>query len=532
MPRTGKLLDAVNPGLRSSGSAGSKGNGNTGEGVTEHNELKGIITSADSYISTERVIHLTAAKLKEINDSIKNSSRITYKDGYLLYDNTKIKAGFADDFPDTVTKKKTFSAGIEASTLKVSEIAKLLKETEFGEFIKSMTAGKGAGIDEHGNMQVESMEVRSYLKVMELIYNRLNALEGDYSFTDFGTIDFVEKIDEITYILTLRKRWENDFTALQINDILYSIFNGGIAFFTSWMRIIHKDTAANTITIVLFPDNEVPAQKNFAPVKSMNITRRGNSLTKAGHNERQDSWHISSTEGAITFLQNVAKPILEQFNYALSIGKLPKLDIFDNLPINYDQPYLFARGAVIQDLLRIDYNGQIRKDIVDRGLWNLVTVTTDPYRTTTTEVHEVWHLSCKYQCLVDKTIQEPRWNATDWLQVAGDPTLKLELDSSEGLNFVANQVDTTITASVYKGANDITSDIQNSDWEWTRETNDPVSDTLWNSEHANTAGSVHITDSDLGLNILVTRHCKFTCAAYVRNNANNRVETISKSFFV
>ena len=284
--------------------------------------------------------------------------------------------------------------------------------------------------------------------------------------------------------------------------------------------------------MVLYADSEVPAQKNFAPCKGMNISRRGNAIAMEVHNKRQDSWQLSSYEGAITFMQNVAKPILEQSNYAMSIGKLPKLDIFKDLPINYDQPYIYARGAIFQDVYRLDYEGNIRKDIVDRGLWSLEIAKTKPYLCIETEVHEVWHQSCKYQTIINETQQEPRWNATDWLQVAGDPKLSLELDSSNGLDFIASNVNTTITAFVYKGVNDITSDIQDADWEWTRITDDPVSDTTWGVEHANAARSIDITLSDLGLNIHTTRQCKFTCKAYVRDNNNVRFEDISKSFEV
>ena len=48
---------------------------------------------------------------------------------------------------------------------------------EIGQYVNSITAGKGAGIDRDGNAQVESIEVRSYMKVMELIINRLSAQE-------------------------------------------------------------------------------------------------------------------------------------------------------------------------------------------------------------------------------------------------------------------------------------------------------------------------------------------------------------------
>ena len=437
--------------------------------------------------------------------------------------------------PDEVKGLITFWAGINVhgkSTLEDVSVSNLevLENLEIGKFIDSMLHGMGAGFDKHGNGQVESLKIRSFLMVTELIYNRLNALEGDYTFTDFGTIDAIDQVDATTYNLTIRKRWENDFTAFQEHDVLYGIYNGGTSFFTSWMRVLTKDTMANIITVVLYADSEVPAQRNFAPCKGMNISRRGNAIAMEEHNKRQDSWQLSSYEGAITFMQSVAKPILEQSNYAMSIGKLPKLDIFKDLPINYDQPYIYARGAIIQDLYRLDYEGNIRKEIIDRGLWSLETAKTKPYWCTEIEVHEVWHDSCKYQAIINETQQEPRYNATDWLQVAGDTRLILELYSSNGVDFLGSNVKTTITAFVYKGVTDITADIEVADWEWSRKTDDPVSDTTWGILHANAAHSIDISIDDLGLNIHTTRQCAFICKAYVRDKNNVRFEDISELF--
>ncbi len=49
-------------------------------------------------------------------------------------------------------------------------------------------------------------------------------------------------------------------------------------------------------------------------------------------------------------LDGVTKPILEENNYAIIIGKLKQLSLFDNLPINYRHSYIYCRGIAIQDL--------------------------------------------------------------------------------------------------------------------------------------------------------------------------------------
>lgn len=90
-------------------------------------------------------------------------------------------------------------------------------------------------------------------------------MESDYSFSESGTIESVELLEDGTYRLPLRKRLENDFTALDENDIIYGMVNnlasGGGDYYTSWLRVLHVDTSANVITAVLYPDSEVPGER-------------------------------------------------------------------------------------------------------------------------------------------------------------------------------------------------------------------------------------------------------------------------------
>ena len=133
---------------------------------------------------------------------------------------------------------------------------------KFGEFIDSMVAGKGAGIFPDGRAQFERLEVRDSLTVLELIFNRLSAMESDYSFSESGTIESVSQLEDGTYSLKMKKRWDNDFTALAENDVVYGVVNdlasGGGKYYTSWLRVLHVDISANTINAVMYPDSEVP----------------------------------------------------------------------------------------------------------------------------------------------------------------------------------------------------------------------------------------------------------------------------------
>ena len=151
---------------------------------------------------------------------------------------------------------------------------------KFGEFIDSMVAGKGAGIFPDGRAQFERLEVRDSLTVLELIFNRLSAMESDYSFSESGTIESVSQLEDGTYSLKMKKRWDNDFTALAENDVVYGVVNdlasGGGKYYTSWLRVLHVDISANTINAVMYPDSEVPGGKNYPPEPLMILSHRGN----------------------------------------------------------------------------------------------------------------------------------------------------------------------------------------------------------------------------------------------------------------
>lgn len=405
----------------------------------------------------------------------------------------------------------------------------LLGGLNVGDFIDSMTAGKGAGIDALGNGQFESLEVRSYLKVMELVYNRLSALEGDFVFTESGTIDLVEDLGESTYRLTMRKRWDADFTALDVDDILRATVNNLTStgeYFTGWYRVLSKNSVSNTITVVLYSNSECPAGLNFAPTVGMMAHRWGN--TNPEKAERQRCWYMSSVEGRIVWLTGVNKPIVDDDNYSTFYGLPVKLKIFDGKPINYNNPYLYLRGLIVQDIIKVDWQGNIQYEIVDRALWSAETACGESpylfevYNETTGryETHDVWRHSCRYRCLKNKTIQEPRWNAADWDEISGDPTLRIVFDMPNGDSFYG-PIDCPVYVHVYRGVTDVTGDVLDEDIEWYRTTSDPLSDQAWNAAHGSSKKFLHVTDIDCGTSFETDLVCKFTCIAFVRDGVGN-----------
>ena len=410
-------------------------------------------------------------------------------------------------------------------------LIRLLGGLEVGDSIDSMVAGKGIIADRDGRMQLSRLEVRDSLTVLELIFNRLSAMESDYSFSESGTIESVSQLEDGTYSLKIKKRWDNDFTALAENDVVYGVVNdlasGGGKYYTSWLRVLHVDISANTINAVMYPDSEVPGGKNYPPEPLMILSHRGNPVDT----ERQGYWYLSSREHCICMLNGVTKPVLEESNYSVIVGRLKHLSLFDNLPINYLHSYIYVRGLVAQDIHRIDFQGVLPRIANDRGEWSMETATgAEPYQadreaqTETVRVmmyDTVWHYGCKWMCLVSGTTDEPKYGAAGWAMVEGNPDFSIDIESSNGWYFDAERFATTLTITGELYNRDVTAHILDADVEWTRDTGNVTEDNAWAVAHAETGKSLPLTVNDLGPNYMNMTGCKFIARVLLRDGQNN-----------
>lgn len=394
---------------------------------------------------------------------------------------------------------------------------------KFGEFIDSMIAGKGAGIFPDGRGQFEKLEVRSAMIVKELIYNRWFAQEGNVTYSEAGTIERIEKLSDGTYDLYLRRRWDNDITAFAEHDVCFGSINNLLStgeYYDSWFRVLNVMQAENKINVVLYPDEEVPGGKNYPPAVGMVITRRGNAVDE----ERQGFWYISSYEGCICMLDGVTKPVLEESNYSIIIGKLKRLELFDNLPINYRQSYVYCRGIAIQDLMRIDYQGVVVVQLNDRGFWSLeVAQSENPYKVGKDTVDTVWHFGCRWKCLVTGTTDEPRYASTGWAMIEGNPAFTIDIDSENGWQFDGSQLQegvvfTTLTVTGQLYNRDVTDSILDTDVTWTRDTGNVSEDNAWAIKRADAGKSLTLTVDDLGIEFGRTKTvCSFKATALLRD---------------
>lgn len=450
--------------------------------------------------------------------------------GYITYLDKKIKAGYADETDDFSengkASKKILRKDIEDTA---SALIKFLSGAQFGGFIPGILTGSGGRIDERGNAEFESITSRSSIIAKELIVNRQTAMESNFVFTESGLVDSVEENppategDNITYTLKLQKRWEGDFTAFKENDVILASVNAlatGGKYYDMWMRVLSVNTVKNTIEVVCYPDNEVPSGVNYPPCELARLIRWGNAVEE----DRQSCWYISSSEGLLVWLDHVTKPIIGKSNYSLAIGKLPDAlhFVFANYPLADKRDGAFyAKYLAVQNIIRTDYQGNVKQDVVDRGKWSLDTAKSEePYRCIATEVHDVWHYGCRWRCLEDKTQAEPKYASTGWAFVEGDPEFKVEMTSAQGWSFDCDEISklndegqynvfTTLSfeATLYnRSVNDY---VEAKRVIWTRDTGNVQEDNAWAIEHADAGFSVPITWKDLGTNADERWSCKF-----------------------
>lgn len=475
-------------------------------------------------------------RVKGANTAMRVGSALLAMLDYAMQDNGTYLSRNHDDAAAGVI---TFLKGLVSESM-----AKMQAGAQFGSFSSGIQDGKGAQIDKDGNAEMESITIRAYAKVMELIVNRLTALEGDQLFTESDTIEKVSYLGNNCYGLKLRKKYDGYFTAQHVNNVLKGIVNNvavaavsdkSSLYYTSWMRVNSVNTVTNYIEVSLYPDDEVPAGKNFPPCELMNIARWGNQTDES----LQQCFYLSSSEGRIVKLTGVTKPILENYNYGMVFGDAPSFLKEMNLPLMKGRDYLYAAGIITQDIVQVDYQGKPAITYVDRGIFDpkakyyCATLNED---TGKVETSDVWYTGCKWRCQKTGTHTEPRWNNTDWAMIEGNPAFVIDFRESEAVydldNFIAPL---TIVATLY--GQDITDDILDADVAWTRYTENSqgvqrvASDNIWAEKRGNAGKAIVLLKDDLSLDSDgVPKVIRFTATVTLRDGMNNEADVQSVSF--
>ena len=276
--------------------------------------------------------------------------------------------------------------------------------------------GMGIFMDANrGLIEADGMNIRGFMKVMELIINRLHLMESDYSFTEGDTTERVDfSANGQRMILTMHKEHDNDHTPFYPGDILYAKVNDLLdhgTYYTCWVKVVSVDLTENAIKVVPYngvkpnSDPMVAGGTNFTFLgteittdytdalaadyaaypdgyeKILNLTRHGNvadglengddpssysESVRQSQLARQQAWVLSTSDKRLSFFWNVDEPIVKDDNYALCLGILPNLA---NLPStrNPNMPSLYINTLFADNIEQANYPARIVK--TDRGQW-------------------------------------------------------------------------------------------------------------------------------------------------------------------
>lgn len=524
----------------------------SGDGHTHANKsaLDQISTDSQGYECLTRYVEVTdpdtgETSLQQVTEKVKAGYADVAHD---LTPDSPVRQQFLSRIADDVAQGKiTFEQGLIAVGMAIFQDG-----AEFGEFVKSLYAGKGAGIDKDGNAEFESVRVRTYFEAVELIINRLSAIEGDQLLTEADTIERVVDLGDNCYGLYLHPKWEGYFTAQAVGNVLKGIINnlgaialgmtgqGNAAMYTSWMRVNSVNPTLNYIEVTMYPDDETPAGKNFLPCELMKIARWGNQTDKT----RQSCIYLSSTEGRIVHLNGVTKPIIDQSNYAATFGTIPEFvkhmtDREGNpLPLRDNLDYVYIGGLIVQDVIRVDFQGKPIVTYVDRGQWYAAANYYCEAKNPTTgvwETSDVWYMGCKYRCCKNLTKTAPAWNNTDWAMVEGNPDFTVEFADTDYL-FDPDRFAVTLTIIAKLHNIDVTADILDADVIWTRYSEDAdgnervASDNAWALKRAGAGKSINLAAADVDFNGYVPRVLRYTATVTLRDGMGEPAATESVSF--
>ena len=400
-------------------------------------------------------------------------------------------------------------------------LIRFLAGIEIGEFVPGMFGGKGARIDALGNMEATSLRLRALLEVPELRHNKLTVIGDELILTENGMIYSVEKIGENSYKLNMQLE-DGESIAFIPGDLIKGIYHHNSGFATSYSRV--EEVGQTFMKVTLAADTDVPTGYNIPPLDFMNIARVGN----VDNPDRQRYMVFSSKlggyqlyDGCSDFLNGT---LVASFDTAQSFKSL-----YGDLPLKEGLPYLYAAGLVVQDIIRVDYKGKNVREIYDRGPWQSgITY----YNNDTNGTDDVWHLGCRWRCFSSSTMDEPSWSSPHWYMIEGRSDARMEFHKSFSGDYLpAGFENFVLTPVVWIGNTDVSDEIVEEQWRWTRNSGDDAADAIWNAERSNAGHRRQLTLSyiDMGVNWSINNPVEFTCVATYPGSVIN---TITKTFRV
>lgn len=357
-----------------------------------------------------------------IHPNLELINAISYLDGYLLINGKKIKAGWADQLsPDSpiykmfIRKDKEDSTNFLLSLLGGTVIKKYAK---FGEFI---TGVDGGYVNEKGDAELNSLNLRDHLSVPEVRFNRMTYFEGYDVISPGGGFLIRDVVDNGDGTYTIAPEYEDEEPCGIFLDDIYTgywyNFNGSTSDIKGFGKVQFRVTSVDydAKTAVLIPKPESGA----VPSKNLRLGQTGNFTNK----ERQIYIIIDTRDGncCITFFEDANTWDPEPAQVKSWFGKKKGMTVAG---INADNYSAVLQNIIMTGLIfQVDeITGQTVRVPLDKGEW-----VAGKYA----YYDRVSHNGALWLCVDDNgTTTEPSDDNPAWLkQVAegqkGDPGLSI-----------------------------------------------------------------------------------------------------------
>lgn len=390
-----------------------------------------------------------------------------------------------------------------------------------------------------GDTHVKNLRVDEYLEVPELKYNRITATGNEFWVTDGGTVDDVAEGDDGIYLIALKSKEGEATINFQFKDILRGIFyteneeGNSAGFRTAYYEVTGVIDQTRFYCISL---NDIP------PQRFMTLARQGN---KSDEN-RQGSVYMDGLQKFIRVSDKVTSEDIGVRNIKVQIGNLQHINhpVFGQLEgygALLENAYICGRlvqrdpesgedwvvGAVSvtgEQVFHYDETDKVSPDQIiiaakEQGftsapanrLWQYKDGT--DWITLDTQHELTYVLTPNAEIWGDRSTLTLRYIVAgvyyDMITITkvrnGDAAYIVTVDSSNGNQFLNGEMVTVLTATVFKGSTDITEDIPYNAFNWTRLSDNPAGDTVWNELHTAIGNQITVTGSD------VYRRAVFNC---------------------
>ena len=390
-----------------------------------------------------------------------------------------------------------------------------------------------------GDTHVRNLRVDEYLEVPELKYNRITATGNEFWVTDGGTVDDVAEGDDGIYLVTLKSDKDETAINFQFKDILRGVFytendeGNPSGFRTAFFEVTGVIDRTHFYCI---PLNNIP------PQRFMTLARQGNKSDA----HRQGSVCMDGLRKFIRVSDGVTDERIDVRNIKVELGDLSEIvhPVFGQLEgygALLENAYVCGRlvqrdpqtgedwlvGAVSvsgEQVFHYDETDKVSPDVIvitakEQGftsapgnrLWQYkdgsewVTIDTQHALTyTLTPDAEIWRgrstLTLRY------IVAGVYYDLITVTKVRnGDAAYIVTVESSNGNQFLNGEMATLLTATVFKGSHDITAQVPYNAFNWTRLSDNPDGDKVWNEMHTAVGNQITVTSAD------VYRRAVFNC---------------------